>query len=56
MNPVTITPTSDSNDPAKRQVVQRVSVRDRRSEGVLESRLRAQITAQAQNAKGIVID
>jgi hypothetical protein len=55
MNPVTITPTSDSNDPAKRRVVQGVSIRNRASEGVLERRLRAQTGVQAQNAKGIVI-
>ena len=55
MNPVAITPTGDSKDPAIRRVVQVVSIRDRGSEGFLESCLRTQTGVQAQNAKGIVI-
>ena len=55
MNPLRITPTANSNRPAKRGEYQLESIRDRGSEDILESRFRTRTGIQAQNMEVIVI-
>ena len=47
--------TADSNHPANEGVVQAVSIRDRGSASILESRLRARPGVQVRNQGGVVI-
>jgi len=55
MNPLRITPAANSNRPAKGGCYQLESIRDRGSEGIFESRIRARTRIHAQNMEVIVI-
>ena len=55
MNSLRSSRTSESNHPANEGVVQVVSIRDRGSAAILESRLQARTGVQARNKAGVVI-
>ena len=55
MNSLCFALTTDSARPAKWEGVQVVSIRDRGSAAILESRLRARTGVQARNKGGVVI-
>ncbi len=55
MNPLRFTPTAEPSRLVKRRGGQVVSIRDRGSAAILESRLRARIEVQARNKGGVVI-
>jgi len=55
MNPLRITPVADSNRRLKRGEYKVLLIRDRGSEGIFKSRIRARTRIHAQNMEVIVI-